>query len=194
MGALVGPVFAYPINLALVALLGVTALVPGTPTEQALILTLDGLGASMLFVGLGMGLGQWLLLRQYLQLAGQVDPCDRSRHAARGIVPVELTARYSAGVDRTAHGSRWRDLARRVPMVRVARASAACRVVGRPLPCGLGANAGVCDRRRIPSALLRISLGYRHYCYRNSFTLCGGGGRNGLAIATDSIDPSSYPA
>ena len=64
VGALVGPVFAYPINLALVAFLGVTAPVPGTPTEQALILTLDGLGASMLFVGLGMGLGQWLLLRK----------------------------------------------------------------------------------------------------------------------------------
>lgn len=67
VGALVGPAFAFPVNLALVALLGVTAPVPGTPTQQALILTLDGLGASMLFVGLGMGLGQWLLLRKYLK-------------------------------------------------------------------------------------------------------------------------------
>ena len=125
---------------------------------------------------------------------GRVDSCDWSRHAARGIVPVELASRYSPGVDRTAHGSRWRDLARRVPMVRVARASAACRVVGRPMPYGLGANAGVCDRRRIPSTLLRVSLGYRHCFDRNSFTLCGGGGRNGPAIATDSIDPSSRPA
>jgi hypothetical protein len=64
VGALVGPAFAFPVNLALVALLGVTAPVPGTPAQQALILTLDGLGASMLFVGLGMGLGQWLLLRK----------------------------------------------------------------------------------------------------------------------------------
>ncbi len=72
-GALVGPVFAFPVNLALVALLGVTAPVPGTPAQQALILTLDGLGASMLFVGLGMGFGQWLLLRKYLkQSAGWI--------------------------------------------------------------------------------------------------------------------------
>ncbi len=67
VGALVGPAFAFPVNLALVALLGVTAPVPGTPAQQALILTLDALGASMLFVGLGMGLGQWLLLRKYLK-------------------------------------------------------------------------------------------------------------------------------
>lgn len=67
VGAIVGPAFAFPVNLALVAFLGVTAPVPGTPTQQALILTLDGLGASMLFVGLGMGLGQWLLLRKYLK-------------------------------------------------------------------------------------------------------------------------------
>ena len=67
VGALVGPAFAFPVNLALVALFGVTAPVPGTPTQQALILTVDGLGASMLFVGLGMGLGQWLLLRKYLK-------------------------------------------------------------------------------------------------------------------------------
>ncbi len=67
VGALVGPVFAFPVNLALVAVLGVAAPVPGTPTEQALILTADAMGASMLFVGLGMGLGQWLLLRKYLK-------------------------------------------------------------------------------------------------------------------------------
>lgn len=66
-GALLGPAFAFPVNLALVALLGVTAPVPGTPIEQALILTADGMGASMLFVGLGMGFGQWLLLRRYLK-------------------------------------------------------------------------------------------------------------------------------
>lgn len=70
VGALVGPAFAFPVNLALVALLGVTAPVPGTPVQQALILTLDGLGASMLFVGLGMGFGQWLLLRKYLKHSG----------------------------------------------------------------------------------------------------------------------------
>lgn len=67
VGAIVGPVFAFPVNVALVAILGVTAPVPGTPTQQALTLTVDGLGASMLFVGLGMGLGQWLLLRKYLK-------------------------------------------------------------------------------------------------------------------------------
>jgi hypothetical protein len=67
VGALVGPVFAFPVNFALVALLGVSAPVPGTPIQQALILTADALGASMLFVGLGMGLGQWLLLRKYLK-------------------------------------------------------------------------------------------------------------------------------
>ncbi len=67
VGALVGPAFAFPVNLVLVALLGVTAPVPGTPVEQALILTADGLGASTLFVGLGMGFGQWLLLRKYLK-------------------------------------------------------------------------------------------------------------------------------
>lgn len=67
VGAIVGPAFAFPLNLALVALLGVTAPVLGTPTQQALILTLDGLGASMLFVGLGIGMGQWLLLRKYLK-------------------------------------------------------------------------------------------------------------------------------
>lgn len=66
-GALVGPIFAFPVNLALVALVGVKAPLPGTPTEQALILTADGMGASMLFVGLGMGLGQWLLLRKYIK-------------------------------------------------------------------------------------------------------------------------------
>ena len=67
VGAIVGPAFAFPVNLALVALFGVTAPVPGTPTQQALILTADAMGASMLFVGLGMGLGQWLLLRKYLK-------------------------------------------------------------------------------------------------------------------------------
>ncbi len=67
LGALVGPAFAFPVNLALVALIGVAAPVPGTPVEQALILTADGLGASMLFVGLGMGFCQWLLLRKYLK-------------------------------------------------------------------------------------------------------------------------------
>lgn len=67
VGALVGPAFAFPVNFALVALLGVTAPVPGTPAEQALILTLDSMGATMLFVGLGMGMGQWLLLRNYLK-------------------------------------------------------------------------------------------------------------------------------
>lgn len=66
LGPLLGIVFAFPVNLALVALLGVTAPVPGTPTQQAMILTADGLGASMLFVGLGMGFGQWLLLHKYL--------------------------------------------------------------------------------------------------------------------------------
>lgn len=65
-GALVGPLLAFPVNLALVVLLGVTAPIPGTPTQQALTLTADGLGASMLFVGLGMGFCQWLLLRKYL--------------------------------------------------------------------------------------------------------------------------------
>jgi hypothetical protein len=53
--------------LALVTFLGVSAPVPGTPTQQALILTADTMGATMLFVGLGMGLGQWLLLRKYLK-------------------------------------------------------------------------------------------------------------------------------
>ncbi len=67
VGALVGPAFAFPVNLALVALLGVPAPVPGTAAEQALILTADGLGATMLFVGLGMGFAQWLLLRRYLK-------------------------------------------------------------------------------------------------------------------------------
>ena len=67
VGAIVGPVFAFPVNVALVAILGVTAPVPGTPTQQALTLTVDGLGASMLFVGLGMGFAQWLLLRKYLK-------------------------------------------------------------------------------------------------------------------------------
>ena len=67
VGALVGPALAFPVNLALVALLGVTAPVPGTPIEQALILTADGMGASMLFVGLGMGFAQWLLLHRYLK-------------------------------------------------------------------------------------------------------------------------------
>lgn len=66
-GAAIGPAFAFPVNLALVAFLGVTAPVPGTPVQQALTLTVDALGASMLFVGLGMGLGQWLLLRNYLK-------------------------------------------------------------------------------------------------------------------------------
>ncbi len=73
VGALVGSVSAFPVNLALVAFLGVTAPVPGTPTQQALILTADGMGASMLFLGLGMGLGQWLLLRRYLKhMAGWI--------------------------------------------------------------------------------------------------------------------------
>lgn len=67
VGALVGPALAFPVNLALVALLGVIAPVPGTPIERALLLTADGLGASMLFVGLGMGFAQWLLLRKYLK-------------------------------------------------------------------------------------------------------------------------------
>lgn len=66
-GALIGPLLAFPVNLALVVLLGVTAPIPGTPTQQALTLTADGLGASMLFIGLGMGFCQWLLLRNYLQ-------------------------------------------------------------------------------------------------------------------------------
>lgn len=72
-GALVGVVLAFPVNLALVAFLGVTAPIPGTPTEQAFIITADSLGASMLFLGLGMGFGQWLLLRRYLDhIAGWI--------------------------------------------------------------------------------------------------------------------------
>lgn len=72
-GGIVGLAFAFPVNLVLVALLGVTAPVPGTPAEQALILTADGLGASMLFIGLGMGFGQWILLRRYVkQSAGWI--------------------------------------------------------------------------------------------------------------------------
>ncbi len=67
LGALVGPVFSFPVNLVLVALFGVTAPVPGSPIQQALILTADGMGATMLFVGLGMGFAQWLLLRHYLK-------------------------------------------------------------------------------------------------------------------------------
>jgi hypothetical protein len=67
VGPIVGLAFALPVNLALVAILGVTAPVPGTPTQQALILTLDAMGASMLFVGLGMGFAQWLLLRRYVK-------------------------------------------------------------------------------------------------------------------------------
>ncbi len=67
VGSLLGPLFAFPVNLVLVVLLGITAPVQGTPIRQALILTVDGLGASMLFVGLGMGFGQWLLLRKYLK-------------------------------------------------------------------------------------------------------------------------------
>lgn len=78
VGALVGPVLAFPANLALVAFLGVTAPVPGTSIQQALILTADGLGATMLFVGLGMGFGQWLLLRKYI------------RHSARWILATGL--------------------------------------------------------------------------------------------------------
>ena len=66
-GAAIGPAFAFPVNLALVALLGVTAPVPGTPVQQALTLTVDAVGASMLFLGLGMGFAQWLLLRKYLK-------------------------------------------------------------------------------------------------------------------------------
>jgi hypothetical protein len=73
VGALVGPVFAFPVNFALVALLGVTAPLPGTPVQQAFNLTADSLGASMLFVGLGMGFGQWLLLRGSLKhMAGWI--------------------------------------------------------------------------------------------------------------------------
>ncbi|MGB8643959.1 MAG: hypothetical protein WCF84_01880 [Anaerolineae bacterium] len=67
VGPIIGLAFAFLVNLALVAILGVTAPVSGTETEQALILTADGMGASMLFIGLGMGLGQWLLLRKYLK-------------------------------------------------------------------------------------------------------------------------------
>lgn len=67
VGPIIGLAFALPVNLALVAFLGVTAPVPGTPTQQALILTFDAMGASMLFVGLGMGFGQWLLLRRYVK-------------------------------------------------------------------------------------------------------------------------------
>ncbi len=67
VGAIVGPAFAFPVNFFLVALLGVTAPVPGTPTQQALTLTADAMGASMLFVGLGMGFCQWLLLRKHLK-------------------------------------------------------------------------------------------------------------------------------
>lgn len=66
-GAVIGPVLAFPLNLALVAFLGVTAPLPGTVAEQALTLSADGMGASMLCVGLGMGFCQWLLLRRYLQ-------------------------------------------------------------------------------------------------------------------------------
>ncbi len=67
VGAIVGPAFAFPVNFVLVALFGVTAPLPGTPTQQALTLTVDGMGASMLFVGLGMGFAQWLLLRKYIK-------------------------------------------------------------------------------------------------------------------------------
>ncbi len=67
VGALVGRLFAFPANLALVVLLSITAPVAGTLIEQALILTVDGLGASKLVVGLGMGFAQWLLLRIYLR-------------------------------------------------------------------------------------------------------------------------------
>ncbi len=65
-GAVIGPALAFPVNLALVAFLGVTAPLPGTATEQALTLTADAMGASMLCIGLGMGFCQWLLLRNYL--------------------------------------------------------------------------------------------------------------------------------
>ncbi len=73
LGALIGQALAFPANLALVVLLGVTAPVPGTLTDQALILTADGMGASMLCLGLGMGAAQWLLLRRYLKgMAGWI--------------------------------------------------------------------------------------------------------------------------
>lgn len=65
-GAIIGPALTFPLNLALVALFGVTAPLPGTPTEQALLLTVDAMGASMLCIGLGMGFCQWLLLRRYI--------------------------------------------------------------------------------------------------------------------------------
>lgn len=73
VGALVGIAPAFPVNLALVIFLGVTAPISGTPMEQAFILTADSMGVSMLFIGLGMGLGQWLLLRRYLDhIAGWI--------------------------------------------------------------------------------------------------------------------------
>ncbi len=66
-GPILGLALAFPVNLALVAFLGITAPVPGTAIQQALILTADSMGVTMLLIGLGMGFCQWLLLRQYLK-------------------------------------------------------------------------------------------------------------------------------
>ncbi len=85
VGALIGPVLSFPVNLALVALLGVTAPVPGTAIQHALILTADSMGATMLFVGLGMGVGQWLLLRRYIQRAAGWIPATGLAMLVQGL-------------------------------------------------------------------------------------------------------------
>ncbi len=98
VGALVGPAFAFPVNLVLVALLGVNAPVPGTPIEQALILTADGMGASMLFIGLGMGLGQWLLLRRYLKHMAWWIPATGLAMLLEGMFRMSLPADTPSGL------------------------------------------------------------------------------------------------
>ncbi len=64
-GAAAGLVLVFPLNAILVAALGEGKLGPWTTTETALIVVFKGAEGGVM--GIGMGLGQWLVLRDYLK-------------------------------------------------------------------------------------------------------------------------------
>jgi len=67
-GAVVGLVLSVPFQLVLEAALGTDVPPPWTATQTALIVVLKGAEGGLM--GLGMGFGQWLVLRKHLKRSG----------------------------------------------------------------------------------------------------------------------------
>lgn len=64
VGAIAGMLLSFPFQIILEAALGPSRLPPWTTTEHTLIVVLKGAQGGMM--GLGMGVGQWLVFRKYL--------------------------------------------------------------------------------------------------------------------------------